>query len=490
MIVSLLLVPAAIAYLLVLGALYVYGINFYYLTYLAVRHSRAVRLPPAVEQWPKVTVQLPIYNEMHVARRVIEAAAAIDYPPHLLEIQVLDDSTDETAAIAAQVVVELQAAGVSIFHVQRAQRDGYKAGALRDGLKSAQGDFIAIFDADFIPSRSFLKRTIPYFQDDEIAFVQARWDHTNRDYSLLTYLQSLSIDGHFMVEQFSRNQGGYWFNFNGTAGVWRKEAIDDAGGWQPRTLTEDLDLSYRAFLKGWRAIYLRDIAVPAEIPLTFSAYRRQQHRWARGSLETAAILIPKVWASDFPLRMKVEATLHMTGYVVHLLLFASCFVYPLVAILSARVPGLETLFGIGFVFSLAGLAPTLFFTVAQIQLKRSWWQTIPAVLFTSAFGIGMMLNTVRAALEIVRVKDNQFERTPKYGVTLRDQSWKHSSYRLKLDPIIFWEIAFGLLNLASSILAFHYRQWFISFYTLIFAVGLIFDSLYTATQSLQMRRST
>ncbi len=482
---SVLLVPAAVVYLLLMTALLVYGINFYYLTFLALRRggrSLAAPEPPAV--WPRVTIQLPIYNELYVARRVIEAADQVDYPLDRLEIQVLDDSADETVTMVEQAVAQARAAGVTIHHIRRGQRDGYKAGALRDGLQSASGEFIAIFDADFIPNRNFLKRTIPHFQDERVAFVQARWDHANGNYSLLTALQALSIDAHFMIEQLSRSQGGYWFNFNGTAGVWRKAAIEDAGGWQAHTLTEDLDLSYRAFLKGWRAVYLHDLAVPGEVPLTFAAYRRQQHRWARGSLESALILIPQIWEGNFPLRMKLEATLHLTGYGVQLLLLAMCLIYPLVAILSNRISGFGSLFGVALVFNLTALAPTLFFAAAQHQLKRPWWKMFPTILFATAFGSGMMLNTLRAALEVMGEKGREFERTPKYGLTARGQPWRHSGYKLKLDKIIFAEIALGLFNLASCLLALQLHNWLIAVYAFVFAAGLLFDAGYTVTQSI------
>ena len=483
---ELLFIPAAILYLLVVAALYVYGINFYYLTFIAARAKSSRR--PEPEQpadWPHVSIQFPIYNEMYVARRLIEAGAAVDYPRDRLEIQILDDSTDETVEIVAETVAKLRDEGVNIHHLHRIHREGYKAGALRDGLATVSGDFVAIFDADFIPTPGFLKATIPHFADEDVAFVQARWDHANRDYSLLTFLQSLSIDAHFMVEQFSRSAAGYWFNFNGTAGVWRKAAIEDAGGWQARTLTEDLDLSYRAFLRGWQARYLHDVTVPAELPVTFNGFRRQQHRWARGSLENAGSLIPKIWRGDYPLQIKIESTLHLTGYGVHLLLFALCLIYPLVVFLSESLPELVSLFGIALIFNFTALAPTLFFTVAQIQLKRAWWQLIPAIIFASFFGSGMMLNTVRAALEIPLRRVRAFERTPKHGIMRKGQSWRKKKYQIKLDRIIFAELLLGAMNLVSGFFALRFEHWFIAFYTFMFAVGLFFNAIYTLIQSIQ-----
>lgn len=479
-----LLLSAAFFYLLSVGMLCIYGINFYYLSYVAVKNKRHKEMISEPETWPMVSLQLPIYNEMYVAQRLIQAAAAVDYPIEKLEIQVLDDSTDETFEIVRKVVEKLQTEGINIAHLHRKNREGFKAGALRDGLSKAQGEFIAIFDADFIPTKDFLKKTVPHFRNPEIAFVQGRWEHLNRGYSLLTLFQSLAIDAHFMVEQFSRYLSGFIFNFNGTAGVWRKAAIEDAGGWQPRTLTEDLDLSYRAFLKGWRGIFLKDVTVPAEIPVTFAGYRRQQHRWARGSLENAVILMPKIWQSDLSLKIKIGATLHLTGYLVHILLFALSLIYPFIVLLSLQFPSLVSLFGIALFFNFTALAPTIFFIIAQLHLQRKWWKWLPAILLVSVFGSGMMLNTVRAAWEALRGKANEFERTPKHGIIQKGQAWRKHKYQIKLDGIVFFEFALGLVNLFSSYIAFIYRHWFITFYTMIFGIGLFFVSLYTIGQSI------
>lgn len=482
---DILLIPFAIAYFIVITLLYIYGLNFYYLTLVALiaqKHTPEQLLPPTT--WPKVTIQLPIYNEMYVAHRLISAAAAVDYPPDCLEIQVLDDSTDETTEIVAATILQLAQDGMDIQHIRRPDRDGFKAGALRDGLALATGEFIAIFDADFLPSPDFLHQTLPPFRDPKIAFVQARWDHINRDYSLLTFIQSLAIDAHFMVEQLSRSHGQYFFNFNGTAGVWRRAAIVDAGGWQAHTLTEDLDLSYRAFLKGWRAAYLPHVTVSAELPALFSAFRRQQHRWARGSLENAVNLLPEVWQSSFPLRTKMEATLHLTGYGVHLLLFALCLIYPLAAIISIRFPAVVSLFGIALLFNATAFAPTIYFLVAQHHLKRPWWKLIPLMLFITAFGSGLMLNTVRATLEAIFGRPRIFERTPKHGLAHKSERWRTKKYQLSLDNIVFWELGLGILNLVSVVLAWRVGHWFIAFYALLFAIGFFFTSFYTLGQSL------
>ena len=485
---DLLFVPVAILYLLVVGMLFVYGVNFFYLTYLTWRERRARTVLPPMTRWPRVTVQLPIYNELYVAERLIQAAARLDYPAHLLEIQVLDDSTDETTEVVRRTVERLRAQGVRIVHRHRTQRTGFKAGALAKGLAQAHGEFLALFDADFVPPPDFLRRTLPHFQDSRVAFIQTRWGHLNRDYSLLTFLQSLAIDAHFMVEQFARSRAGYWFNFNGTAGVWRREAIEDAGGWTADTLTEDLDLSYRAFLRGWHALYLREVEVPAELPVNFSAYRRQQHRWARGSLECAMKLIPQVWNAPIPLAKKLEATLHLTGYGVHLLLGALTLLYPLVLLLSQRYPGLIALFGIAFIFNATAFAPTLFFVIAQQQLGRRWWRLLPAILFITALGAGMMLNTIRAALQIFWKRRSVFERTPKFGIVRKKQDWTRRRYQLQLDSIVFFELAFALLNAGTVALAIYVNNWVIAVYALLFCLGLLFTSGFTIAQAITLHR--
>lgn len=486
---NILFIPVAAAYFLVTGILFLYGINFLYLAFLALRTDSRTHLKmPTMRHWPKVTVQLPIYNEMYVAKRLVVAAANLDYPRHLLEIQVLDDSTDETVNIVRKAVRQARARGININQVRRVDRTGYKAGALRNGFTKTNAEFFAIFDADFVPASDFLRRTIPQFQNSKIAFVQARWTHLNREFSLLTLLQAFSIDAHFMVEQLARSRFGYWFNFNGTAGVWRRQAILDAGGWRADTLSEDMDLSYRAFLKGWKATYLSDLEAPAELPIAFGAFRRQQHRWARGSLECAVKLLPRIWGSDFPLRAKIEATFHLCGYCVHLLLFAYALLYPLVILMSANFPGLISLFGFAYLFILTSLAPTILFIVAQHNLKRNWGRLLPFLLLISGFGAGMMLNTVRAALEIVNRKPMEFKRTPKFGVLEKTDNWEAQKYQLKLDPIVYGELLFAALNFVTIVIAIREGYWLTALYAGLFALGLSFASLYTIIQTLQIQR--
>ncbi|MGH2582057.1 MAG: cellulose synthase family protein [Anaerolineales bacterium] len=486
---SLLFIPIAVLYFLVTGLLFLYGINFLYLIWLALKRGpREGKHKRQLDPIPKVTVHLPIFNEMYVAERLVQAAAKLDYPRRLLEIQVLDDSTDETYEIVRKAVDRIRRSGTDIKHLHRKNRDGYKAGALRDGFASAKGEFIAVFDADFLPPPSFLKDTLPELRDPKVAFVQTRWGHLNRDFSFLTLLQSLAIDAHFMVEQLGRQFGGYWFNFNGTAGIWRKAAIEDAGGWTADTLTEDLDLSYRAFLKGWKARYLSSVETPAEVPITFNGFRRQQHRWARGSLECAAKLLPEVWRSKHPLRAKIESTFHLTGYTVHLLLLAYCLLYPLVILFSQNFPGLISLFGAAYVFSFTFFAPTLLFIAGQHQLGRRWIHWLPLLLVVSAFGAGMMLNTFRAAMEIINRKPSEFRRTPKFGVESRGTAWTSKRYHLKLDTIVYWELVFAALNIVTMVLGLQAGYWLISFYAALFAFGFAFTSIYTIVQTIKIHR--
>jgi cellulose synthase/poly-beta-1,6-N-acetylglucosamine synthase-like glycosyltransferase len=396
---DLLFVPLILVYFAILACLFVYGANFFHLTLIAL--LRGKQSPPASipEEWPRIAVQLPVYNEMYVARRLIDAVANLDYPRDRLEVQVLDDSTDETVALVDGAVEYWRSRGLSIAALRRPERAGYKAGALANGLVWTDADFLAIFDADFVPPRDFLTRAYPVLHaDPRLAFVQTRWGHTNRHQSLLTFLQSLSVDGHFAVEQYARWRAGYFFNFNGTAGIWRRRALEDAGGWTQETLTEDLDLSYRAFLKGWQAAYLRDVESPAELPMSFDAYRRQQQRWARGSLECAIKHVPNVWRSTHTLRRKLQATLHLTGYAIHLLLLSLTLLYPLLLAEATRYPTLLSMFSFMALFNVAGLAPVALFTTSQQQLGRRWWRLVPAILLMGALGAGMMLTTARALL--------------------------------------------------------------------------------------------
>src|SRR6267143_4119604 len=316
-------------YFFVLIVLAIYGWHRYYLVYLYMRNKgKEPKAGPPLDPPPVVTIQLPLYNEMYVADRLIASVCAIEYPRELLEIQVLDDSVDETRSIAESAVRRFAAQGIDIKYYHRTDRIGYKAGALEAGLKTARGEFIGIFDADFIPTADFLTRLMPHFGDPGVAMVQARWGHINQDYSLLTKIQSILLDGHFVLEHGGRHRSGRFFNFNGTAGIWRRTAIADAGGWQHDTLTEDLDLSYRAQLAGWQFVFVPGLIAPAEVPVEMNAFQSQQHRWAKGSVQTARKMLPRILRSDLSREVQVEAFFHLSAN----------FTYPLMILLTVLMP--------------------------------------------------------------------------------------------------------------------------------------------------------
>lgn len=486
---NVLLVPIVTIYALVMAALIVYVTNYFYLAFLGwkQRGSLTQAAKRRLAELPRVTVQLPIYNEWYVAVRLIEAAAALDYPRDLLEIQVLDDSTDDTKSVVAAKVRQLCAQGLNIHHICRAERIGFKAGALEEGRAKSSGDYLAIFDADFVPPPDFLWRTLPHFDHDRVAFVQARWGHLNRDYSLLTFLQSLSLDAHFAIDQLARSSAGYFFNFNGTAGMWRKSAIEDAGGWRSDTLTEDLDLSYRVFLRGWSARYAAEVEVPGELPVSFTAYRRQQHRWARGGFECALRYIPVIWRTDLPFSHKWQATLHLTGYGLHFLTLALICLYPLLLALAREYPTLLEPIGIGLFMNLLAVAPAVYFAIAQKMLRRRWLLNLPLVFLMSVFASGLILNTLRAALQILARREIPFERTPKYGITRRRQNWSANRYHVNVDLLIVFEIALACLNLWTAFLGWRADHFLIMIYAMLFAAGLFFVSGFTLLQAVSRR---
>ena len=487
--IQIILAPVLITYSLAMLVLIIYISNMAYLALIGLKERKSLLLsvPSVLGTLPFVTVQLPIYNEWYVAERLIESAAALDYPRELLEIQVLDDSTDDTVLLVAAKVKELQSRGVDVIHIHRKNREGFKAGALANGLESSKGEFLAIFDADFLPKPDFLKKVLPHFDHEKIAFVQARWGHLNRNYTLLTLLQSFSLDAHFAIDQLARASTGYVFNFNGTAGIWRKSAIVDAGGWKADTLTEDMDLSYRAFLHGWSARYAGEVEVPAELPVSFTAYRRQQYRWARGSLECAIRYIPVIWKSKFSLARKFQATLHLTGYALHLLTFVLILLYPFLLLFATKYPTLLAPVGVGLVMNFLVFAPAIYFIVAQQLLRRRWFLSLPLIFLMSIFSSGMILNTLRAALQIVQKRVVPFERTPKYAITNRAQPWAESRYRVKIDSLVFFEILLSFFNVWTAWFAWKTSHYLIMIFTFLFAVGLFFSSGFTLMQTLSAR---
>ena len=435
-----------VLYFFILSILAVYGWHRYYLVYEYMKHRDRVPGPqPLPAELPKVCIQLPLYNEMYVSDRLIDACVEMDYPRDLLEIQVLDDSTDETRGIAERAVLRHAARGVKISYIHRVDRSGFKAGALENGLKQTDAPFVAIFDADFIPPVDFLQRTIGHFYADEkVGMVQARWGHINQDYSLLTKLQSILLDGHFVLEHGGRNRAGCFFNFNGTAGVWRRSVIADAGGWQHDTLTEDLDLSYRAQLRGWRFVFLPDLVSPAELPVEMNSFKSQQHRWAKGSIQTCRKVLPQILASDLPFKVKAEAFFHLTANFNYLLMILlSVLMFPSMYV-RYSMGWTEALFIDLPLFAAATFSVANFYTVCQRELYKDWVSRLRYLPVVMSIGIGLAVNNTRAVLEALFRKETEFARTPKYGVEGKGDEWRTKKYHqsMLIQPLI--ETTLGL----------------------------------------------
>ena len=425
----------------------VFGLHRYYLVHL---YKKAKRRPAApgdgLSELPSVTVQLPIYNEMYVARRLIEAVCALDYPRELLEIQVLDDSTDETRKIAAECVSEQRERGFDVKHLTRPDREGYKAGALAAGLARARGELLAIFDADFLPPPDFLRKTVHSFSDPEVGIVQTRWGHINRDYSLLTRAQAVLLDGHFVIEQTARCASGLFLNFNGTAGVIRKKCVEESGGWQHDTLTEDLDLSYRAQMSGWKAVYLPEVVSDAELPVDMNAFKIQQHRWVKGGIQTAGkLLLSLLGRGDVPLRVKVESAFHLLGNFSYLFLLATIILVLPMNFFWERL-WLNDLFIASVTAVAAGtFAIIRFYALAVSEAgggrSAKLYGYIPVAL---GVGAGIAVNNAKAVLEAVFGRVSGFVRTPKYAVVGRKDGWRASAYVSSRGVTTFLEAALGV----------------------------------------------
>ena len=405
-----------VGHYLILGSLCVFGLHRLYITFQA--NNRYVQPEPLgqFDELPVVTLQLPLYNEKFVVQRLVDAAAAIDYPAHLLQIQVLDDSTDETSALASARIAHHREAGVWIEHYQRAERTGFKAGALAQANDQVGGEFIAIFDADFIPPPNFLLSTIHYFTDEAIGMVQGRWDYLNRTDSLLTKIQAVMLDAHFGIEQAGRNAQSAFFNFNGTAGIWRKDAIAAAGGWQADTLTEDLDLSYRAQLAGYRFIYLRDLQCMSELPADMVAFKSQQHRWAKGGTEVMLKLLGTILRAPVSKTVKLEATVHLLSNLSHLLIFIDCLVFLIPAIvLRQTILPYPPIWVDLALFCFGGLSHFYFYLSAQANLGYSIWRKIWLVPILMATTVGISRSNGRGVFDALLGRKSPFVRTPKQG---------------------------------------------------------------------------
>lgn len=496
--------PLTVAYLTLLALIGTYGLHRYWLVYLFGKHGR--RQPRPGERFaelPPVTVQLPMYNEGAVAERIIDAACRIDYPPDRLQVQVLDDSTDGSADLARRRAEHWRQRGVDIQYRHRTERTGFKAGALAEAMPDARGRFIAIFDADFLPPRQFLRRTVHYFTDPTLGMVQARWAHLNRDDSLLTRGQAIFLDGHFVVEHTARNRSGAWINFNGTAGIWRREAIETAGGWQHDTLTEDVDLSYRAQLAGWNFLFLPWLACPAELPPEINAFKSQQHRWTKGSIQTALKLLPTLLRSPASFKVKLEAFFHLTSPMVYLYItLLAVLFYPAIFVNLEQIgegSWVGLLIGMSL-FVLGTVSGAAFYLTSQRAQRRSVWTTLLQVPVLMSIGIGIALNNAVACLEALFGHESEFVRTPKYNAGTPPKS-KIANQKSKITvipiPSMKWsmsllEIAMGVYMLECIRLSLVIDSTVVSLpFLVLFAAGYFYvglTSLWTHMRSWRVTR--
>jgi cellulose synthase/poly-beta-1,6-N-acetylglucosamine synthase-like glycosyltransferase len=439
--------------------------------------------PKHWDELPRVTVQLPIFNEQYVVERLLDAVCHLKYPQDKLEIQLLDDSTDETTVVARHAVGRYAALGHSITYHHRTNREGFKAGALQEGLKVATGEFVAIFDADFVPPEDFLLKIIDQFTDPKVGMVQTRWTHINRHYSMLTEVESILLDGHFVLEHGARSRTGTFFNFNGTAGMWRRAAIDDAGGWQHDTLTEDTDLSYRAQLKGWKFVYLPDVECPAEVPVEMTAFKTQQARWAKGLIQTSLKVLPRVMRSDVPLKVKVEAWYHLTANIS----------YPLMILLAVLLlPAMIIRFYQGWfqmlyidlpLFMASTCSISSFYLVSQRELfPKTWWRTYLYLPLLMALGIGLTITNAKAVLEALFGIKSAFARTPKYRVETKKDKVRSAKYRRRLGWVPYIELVIGTYFAVTIWYAIQNDNFFTVPFLMLFVLGYWYTGLMSIVQ--------
>jgi cellulose synthase/poly-beta-1,6-N-acetylglucosamine synthase-like glycosyltransferase len=448
-------------YYAVLAVLALYGLHR---LVLVVRWARTRRLcaplPAEANDWPVVTVQLPLYNEMYVAERLIDAVARLDWPASRLEIQVLDDSTDETAEVVSRAVAAWREQGLDVRHLRREDRAGFKAGALQAGLRVARGELVAVFDADFVPAPDFLRRTVPYFAADRaLGMVQGCWSHLNRGYSLLTRIQAILLDGHFLIEHPARHRSGCFFNFNGTAGIWRRQAIVTAGGWQHDTLTEDLDLSYRAQLLGWKFLYLPDLPVASELPVDVNAWKSQQFRWSRGAIQTGRKLLGRVLSARLPWRVKLEALVHLTNNLSYpLMVVLALLIVPAMVLRRGASPLSLLLIDLPL-FLAATLSVLVFYAVSQAAAGTGWRREIRFLPALLGLGIGLSVNNTQAVVGGLVRRGGTFHRTPKYRIERAGESWLGKRYRSGVGLSAAVEAALAVYFAGAVILAVRAGMW-------------------------------
>lgn len=447
-----------LTYFLVLLGMAGYGFHRLLTLCLYFKHRKDIPQPKAhFDELPAVTVQLPMFNEKYVVKGLLEHVAALDYPKDKLEIQILDDSTDDTAGLCFQYAEDLRKRGYDAVCLHRTDRTGFKAGALEEATKVAKGEYLLILDADFRPNPDLLQKTIHFFTDDQVALVQTRWGHMNRDKNLLTHLQSIFLDGHFALEQTMRNRSGRYFTFNGTAGIWRKQAIIDGGGWEHDTLTEDMDLSYRVQMKGWHFVYLKDYVTPAELPENMDGFKAQQHRWTKGSIQVCRKMLFDIWkCPSTPFKAKMEATTHLTANYAYLLLILLCVLVAPLATGDMRIAdNWQMLLVQVTLFFFATVCVSAFYIVSQYLVNRERWiREILYIPFLLALGVGMAVNNAKAVLEAVFGHQSSFVRTPKFGVndeksvekkTVGGRSAGYQAIKSFIVPLL--ELTFGLFFL-------------------------------------------
>jgi cellulose synthase/poly-beta-1,6-N-acetylglucosamine synthase-like glycosyltransferase len=478
-------------YIASLSILFVFGSHGFIMIYYYLKYRRKkASVVEALSVYPVVTVQLPVFNELYVVGRLIDAACAIIYPKEKLEIQILDDSTDGTVGIVTQYVERYRKLGYDIKQVHRTNRQGFKAGALKEGLTDARGEFVAIFDADFVPRPDFLLKTIPHFgADPRIGMVQTRWEHINADYSLLTRTQAMALDGHFVIEQAVRNKVGFFINFNGTAGVWRKECIFDAGNWQADTLTEDLDLSYRAQLRGWKFKYLNNVTSPAELPSEINALKSQQFRWTKGAIETARKMLPVVWRSALPLKIKIHATFHLTNNLVFpFIVLAGVLNVPLVFIKHAG--GHEAYFTFMSIFVFAFIGSFLFYLFSQKDVYQDWRKRILLFPLFMAGSMGFAVNNSRAVLEGLFKHKSEFVRTPKYLIQSKTDSWRGKTYTpVKISSTVVLEMVLAVYCLFGLVSSIYFLEIAAVPFQLMFFLGFTFVSVMSLKHAFVARQT-
>jgi cellulose synthase/poly-beta-1,6-N-acetylglucosamine synthase-like glycosyltransferase len=464
-------------YIISLSILFIFASHGFSMSYFYFKtfKKRTQDIPEEeliLNEYPVVTIQLPLYNERYVITRLIDCVAKIDYPKDKLEIQILDDSTDDTKEIIEHHIQHYLQQGYDIQHIHRTNRDGFKAGALKEGLKTCKGEFVAIFDADFIPRKKFLKRTLPYFfRDDKIALVQTRWEHINREYSILTKAQAIALDGHFVIEQAVRNRAGFYINFNGTGGVWRKEAIFDAGNWEADTLTEDLDLSYRAQMKGWKCKYLVNFTSPAELPAEINSLKNQQFRWTKGAIETSKKLFPRVLKSKMSLKMKAQSFIHLCSNMAYpFILIAALLNLPVTLIKESGE--YDPVFKFMSVFIFAFVSSFMFYLYSQKDVYEDWQKRIVLFPVFMTGSMGLSVNNTKAVIEGLINKKSEFVRTPKFKITDEKHTWTDKKYLTKKIPFTtYLEAVLSIYCFTGVAISIYYVQIAALPFQIMFAMG-------------------